>query len=60
MHLEAVSTQEVYRARPGRRPSSMASPYATALAATGASLELLTHDAVLFVDGLPVYDETAE
>jgi ribulose-5-phosphate 4-epimerase/fuculose-1-phosphate aldolase len=61
MHLEAVLHTEVYRAR-----SDVGAvvhghpPYATALAATGSPLELLTHDAVLFVEGVPVYDETAE
>lgn len=61
MHLEAVLHTEVYRQR-----SDVGAvvhghpPYATALAATDAPLELLTHDAVLFVDGLPIYDETAE
>jgi len=61
MHLEAVLHTEVYRARPDVGAVVHGHPpYATALGATAASLELLTHDAVLFVDGLPVYDETAE
>jgi L-fuculose-phosphate aldolase len=61
MHLEAVLHTEVYRARPDVGAVVHGHPpYATALAATDASLELLTHDAVLFVDGLSVYDETAE
>jgi L-fuculose-phosphate aldolase len=52
---------EVYR----RRPDVGAvvhghPPYATALAATGARLELLTHDSVLFADGISVFDETPE
>jgi L-fuculose-phosphate aldolase len=61
MHLEAVLHTEVYR----RRPDVGAvvhghPPYATALAATGARLELLTHDSVLFADGISVFDETPE
>ena len=61
MHIEAVLHTEVYRVR-----ADVGSvvhghpPYATALAGTTAQLELLTHDAVLFVDGLAVFDETAE
>jgi len=35
-------------------------PYATAFGATSARLELLTHDAVLFADGISIFDETAE
>ena len=51
MHLEAVLHTEVYRARPDVGAVVHGHPpYATALGATGASLELLTHDAVLFVD----------
>ena len=50
---------EVYRARAGRqlghpRPSAVRAPR---WAATEAPLELLTHDAVLFTDGLGIYDE---
>jgi L-fuculose-phosphate aldolase len=61
MHLEAVLHTEVYRARPDVGAIVHGHPpYATALAATGARLELLTHDAVLFVDGVAAYDETAE
>jgi len=61
MHLEAVLHTEVYRARPDVGAVVHGHPpYATALSATGAALELLTHDAVLFVDGVAVYDETAE
>jgi L-fuculose-phosphate aldolase len=33
-------------------------PFATAFAATDAELELLTHDAVLFSDGIAVFDDT--
>jgi L-fuculose-phosphate aldolase len=61
MHLEAVLHSEVYR----RRADVGAvvhghPPYATALSATGGKLELLTHDSVLFVRGVGVFDETPE
>lgn len=57
MHLEAVLHTEVYR----RRPDVGAivhghPPYATAFAATDAKLQNLTHDAVMFKDGLASYD----
>lgn len=61
VHLEAVLHTEVYRLR-----SDVGAvihthpPYATALGATAARLEMLGHDAVLFKDGLPIFDETAE
>ena len=35
-------------------------PYATALGATRASLELLTHDSVLFADGVAEFSDTPE
>ena len=35
-------------------------PYATALGASEGSFEYLTHDAVLFADGLAFYEETPE
>jgi L-fuculose-phosphate aldolase len=61
MHLEAVLHTEVYRARPDVGAVVHGHPpFATALAATDATLSLLTHDAVLFVDGIAVFDETAE
>ncbi len=61
LHLETVLHTEVY----ARRPDVGAvvhghPPYATAFGATSARLELLTHDAVLFADGISVFDETAE
>src|SRR5919198_2681326 len=58
LHLETVLHTGVYRAR--RDVGAVVHghpPYATALAATGAELELLTHDAVLFADGLPRFDD---
>jgi len=61
MHLEAVLHSEVYRARPDVGAVVHGHPpYATAFAATGAGLELLTHDSVLFVDGVGVFEETAD
>lgn len=61
VHLEAALHTEVYRARPdvGAVVHSHP-PYATALGATGGRLQLLTHDAVLFHDGLGWFEETAE
>ncbi len=35
-------------------------PYVTAFGATTAELELLTHDAVLFADGVAYFEETPE
>lgn len=61
MHLEAVLHTEVYRARPDIGAVVHGHPpFATALAASEAPLELLTHDAVLFADGLGVFEETPE
>src|SRR2546428_9846409 len=61
LHLETVLHTGVYAARLDVGAVVHGHPpYATALAATAARLELLTHDAVLFVDGLSVFDETAE
>jgi ribulose-5-phosphate 4-epimerase/fuculose-1-phosphate aldolase len=61
MHLEAVLHTEVYRAR-----SDVGAvihghpPHATALSACDGELSLLTHDAVLFADGLAVFEDTPE
>ena len=61
MHAEAVLHSEVYKSRPDVGAVVHGHPpYATALGATGASLELITHDAVLFAEGLPTFEETAE
>lgn len=61
VHLEAVLHTEVYKIRPDvGAVIHTHPPYTTALAATGAKLELLNHDAVLFKDGLAIFDETAE
>jgi L-fuculose-phosphate aldolase len=57
-HLESVMHTEVYRARDDANSVIHGHPlYATALGSTVAPLELLTHDAVLFVDGLGEFDE---
>jgi L-fuculose-phosphate aldolase len=61
LHLETVLHTEIY----ARRPDVGAvihghPPYATALGATNAQLELLTHDAVLFADGVAVFEESPE
>ncbi|GIW03875.1 MAG: class II aldolase [Thermomicrobiales bacterium] len=61
VHLEAVLHTEVYRARPDVGCVIHTHPlYTTALAATDGQLELLNHDAVLFKDGLAIFEETAE
>lgn len=61
MHLEAVLHQAVYLARPDVGAVVHGHPpYATALGATDTSLELLTHDAVLFADGVPAFDGSPE
>lgn len=60
VHLETVMHIESYRARPdvGAAVHTHAL-YATALGATTAALEYLSHDAVLFSDGVGLYDESA-
>ncbi|MFN8519621.1 MAG: class II aldolase/adducin family protein [Chloroflexota bacterium] len=57
-HLESIMHAEVYRARPDVGSVIHGHPlYGTALGATDADLAFLTHDAVLFTDGIGVYDE---
>jgi L-fuculose-phosphate aldolase len=57
-HLESVMHTEVYRVRPDVNSVIHGHPvYATALGATDAGLQMLTHDAVLFVDGIGTFDE---
>jgi L-fuculose-phosphate aldolase len=61
LHLETVLHEEVYAQR-----SDVGAvvhghpPYATAFGATDAHLELLTHDSVLFADGISFFEDTAE
>jgi L-fuculose-phosphate aldolase len=61
LHLETVLHTEIY----ARRPDVGAvvhghPPYATAFGATTARLELLTHDAVLFAEGVSFLEESPE
>jgi L-fuculose-phosphate aldolase len=61
VHLEYVLHTEIYKTR--LDVGSVVHthpPYATALGATDARLELLNHDAVLFREGLASFDDTAE
>ena len=61
LHLETVLHTEVYAQRPDVGAVVHGHPpYATAFGATSARLELLTHDAVLFADGISFYEESAE
>ncbi len=61
LHLETVLHLEVYRARPDvNAVIHTHPPYATAFGATDARLQYVCHDAVLFGDGLPVFDGTAD
>jgi len=61
LHLETVLHTEVYAQRPDVGAVVHGHPpYATAFGATSARLELLTHDAVLFADGISFFEETAE
>lgn len=56
LHLETSLHTEVYRQRPDVGAVVHGHPaFATALAATDAELLMLSHDAVLFADGLPRY-----
>ncbi len=60
-HLESVMHTEVYRVRPDVNSVIHGHPvYATALGSTDSELLILTHDAVLFVDGLGTFDEGPE
>jgi L-fuculose-phosphate aldolase len=57
-HLETYIHTEVYRLRPDVNAVIHGHPlYATALGSTDGQLHMLTHDAVLFVDGLGAFDE---
>lgn len=61
MHLEALIHTEIYRARPDVGAVIHSHPvYSTALSATNADLEYLTHDSVLFHDGLGRYRDSAD
>lgn len=57
-HLESVMHTEIYRARPDVNAVIHGHPlYGTALGATDGTLAYLTHDAVLFTDGIGIYDD---
>jgi L-fuculose-phosphate aldolase len=60
LHLETVIHTEIYAKRPDVGAIIHAHPpYLTAFGATTAELELLTHDAVLFADGIAYFEDTA-
>jgi L-fuculose-phosphate aldolase len=57
MHLEAVLHTEVYKRRPDVRCVVHGHPpAATAFSATSADLQFLSHDGVLFIDGISTFD----
>lgn len=57
-HLEAVMHTEIYRARPEVGSVIHGHPvYGAALGSTDGKLLFLTHDAVLFADGIGDYDD---
>jgi ribulose-5-phosphate 4-epimerase/fuculose-1-phosphate aldolase len=59
-HLETVMHLETYRARPDVGAVIHTHPmYSIALGATTGGLKLLSHDGLLFPDGVPVFDGTA-
>jgi L-fuculose-phosphate aldolase len=61
MHLEAVLHTEVYRARPDVRCVVHGHPlHATAFGAAHADLAFISHDAVLFKEGIAALDEVPE
>lgn len=61
MHAEAVLHTEVYLARPDVHAVVHGHPpYATALGAVEAPLQLINHDAVMFVDSISTFEETAD
>jgi L-fuculose-phosphate aldolase len=58
LHLETVLHTGVYRVRPDVGAVIHGHPpYATALGATTADLQLLTHDGILFADGVGRFDD---
>ncbi|KAA3644230.1 MAG: class II aldolase/adducin family protein [Chloroflexi bacterium] len=60
VHLETALHIEAYRLRPDAHAIAHTHPpYATALSATDASIELLNHDGLLFYEGIGSFDETA-
>ena len=60
LHLETVLHTEIYALRPDVGAVVHGHPpYATAFGVTSAELELLTHDAVLFADGVSYFEDSA-
>jgi L-fuculose-phosphate aldolase len=58
LHVETVLHTEIYKLRPDVGAVVHGHPpYGTAFAATDGTLELLTHDSILFVDGISVFEE---
>lgn len=61
MHLEVVLHTEVYRARADVGAVIHTHPmYSTALGATDSRLQYLTHDALLFPEGVAIFDDTMD
>lgn len=61
MHLEAVMHVEAYKARPDVGCVIHGHPlYATALGATNGRLAMVSHDGVLFHEGIGLYDDSAQ
>jgi L-fuculose-phosphate aldolase len=61
VHLEATLHTEVYKSRPDvGAVIHTHPPYGSAFAAVDRRLLFLTHDAILFPDGVGVFEETAE
>jgi L-fuculose-phosphate aldolase len=61
MHLETVLHTGVYKRRPDVHCVVHGHPpFATAFSATDAEFEFLTHDGVLFIDGIPTFDGVPE
>lgn len=61
MHLEAVMHVEAYKARPDVGSVIHGHPlYATALGASEGSLQLVSHDSVLFHEGVGLYTDSAD
>ena len=57
-HLESVMHTEIYRVRPEVGSVIHGHPvFGTALGSTDGKLQMLTHDAVLFADGIGDYDD---
>jgi L-fuculose-phosphate aldolase len=61
LHLELTLHSEVYKVRPdvGAVVHTHA-PHTTALGASGQPLQIVSHDGILFVDGVALFNETPE